>query len=162
MRQREKSLSVVAQTAVCWHLPQYLIFISRATILLLLQLLQIGLLVSACVNRAPEGLLGAAVANVGVHDLLKVTRFSPPIFISKCNAHCVFPNSSQISRSDTHGSLTTATRMIPTTLTSFIQSHHCTTCQPTKFFLQHYFLQLIVRDHHLMWANCANQSARDR
>ena len=39
----------------------------------------IGLLVSACVNRAPEGLLGAAIAEVGVHDLLKVrspiTRF---------------------------------------------------------------------------------------
>jgi len=39
----------------------------------------IGLLVSACVNRAPEGLFGAAVAEVGVHDLLKVrshtTRF---------------------------------------------------------------------------------------
>jgi len=31
-----------------------------------------GLLVSACVNRAPEGLLGAAIADVGVHDLLKV------------------------------------------------------------------------------------------
>jgi prolyl oligopeptidase len=31
-----------------------------------------GLLVSACVNRAPEGLIGAALAEVGVHDLLKV------------------------------------------------------------------------------------------
>lgn len=31
-----------------------------------------GLLVAACVNRAPEGLLGAAVAEVGVLDLLKV------------------------------------------------------------------------------------------
>jgi hypothetical protein len=31
-----------------------------------------GLLVSACVNRAPEGLFGAALAEVGVHDLLKV------------------------------------------------------------------------------------------
>lgn len=31
-----------------------------------------GLLVGACVNRAPEGLLGAAVAEVGVLDLLKV------------------------------------------------------------------------------------------
>ncbi|PFH50576.1 hypothetical protein AMATHDRAFT_193040 [Amanita thiersii Skay4041] len=30
-----------------------------------------GLLVAACVNRAPEGLLGAAVAEVGVLDLLK-------------------------------------------------------------------------------------------
>jgi prolyl oligopeptidase len=34
--------------------------------------MSIGLLVSACANRAPEGLLGAAVAEVGVHDLLKV------------------------------------------------------------------------------------------
>lgn len=32
-----------------------------------------GLLVGACVNRAPEGLLGAAVAEVGVLDLLKVS-----------------------------------------------------------------------------------------
>lgn len=31
-----------------------------------------GFLVAACVNRAPEGLLGAAVAEVGVLDLLKV------------------------------------------------------------------------------------------
>ncbi|KAH9007144.1 hypothetical protein EDB86DRAFT_3239270 [Lactarius hatsudake] len=31
-----------------------------------------GLLVSACVNRAPEGHLGAAIAEVGVHNLLKV------------------------------------------------------------------------------------------
>lgn len=31
-----------------------------------------GLLVAACVNRAPEGLLGAAIAEVGVLDLLKV------------------------------------------------------------------------------------------
>ena len=32
----------------------------------------LGLLVSACVNRAPEGTFGCAVAEVGVHDLLKV------------------------------------------------------------------------------------------
>lgn len=31
-----------------------------------------GLLVGACVNRAPEGTFGAAVADVGVMDLLKV------------------------------------------------------------------------------------------
>jgi len=31
-----------------------------------------GLLVGACVNRAPEGTFGAAVAEVGVLDLLKV------------------------------------------------------------------------------------------
>ncbi|KAI9511293.1 prolyl oligopeptidase [Russula earlei] len=35
-----------------------------------------GLLVTACVNRAPEGLLGAAVAEVGVHDLLKFANFT--------------------------------------------------------------------------------------
>ena len=32
----------------------------------------LGLLVAACINRAPEGTFGAAVAEVGVHDLLKV------------------------------------------------------------------------------------------
>jgi prolyl oligopeptidase PreP (S9A serine peptidase family) len=31
-----------------------------------------GLLVAACVNRAPVGTFGAAVAEVGVLDLLKV------------------------------------------------------------------------------------------
>ncbi|KAH9978264.1 prolyl oligopeptidase [Lactifluus volemus] len=35
-----------------------------------------GLLVSACVNRAPEGLFGAAIAEVGVHDLLKFADFT--------------------------------------------------------------------------------------
>ena len=159
MRQREKLLSMVAQTAVCRHLPRSSILISRVITLLLLPL-PLGLLVSACVNRAPEGLLGAAVADVGVHDLLKVT--APPIFVSPSNVHCLFPGSSRTSPSDAHGPLTMATRMIPTTLTSFIQSHRCTTCQPTKFFLQHYFLQLIVRDFHSRWANYANQSTRDR
>jgi prolyl oligopeptidase len=32
----------------------------------------LGLLVAACINRAPEGTFGAAVAEVGVHDLLRV------------------------------------------------------------------------------------------
>jgi prolyl oligopeptidase PreP (S9A serine peptidase family) len=32
----------------------------------------IGLLIAACINRAPEGTFGAAVAEVGVLDLLKV------------------------------------------------------------------------------------------
>lgn len=32
----------------------------------------VGLLVGACINRAPEGTFGAAVAEVGVMDLLKV------------------------------------------------------------------------------------------
>jgi hypothetical protein len=32
-----------------------------------------GLLVAACVNRAPEGTFGAAVAEVGVLDLLKAS-----------------------------------------------------------------------------------------
>ncbi|PSS31987.1 hypothetical protein PHLCEN_2v2229 [Hermanssonia centrifuga] len=35
-----------------------------------------GLLVAACVNRAPEGLIGAAVAEVGVLDLLKFADFT--------------------------------------------------------------------------------------
>ena len=33
----------------------------------------LGLLVAACINRAPEGTFGAAVAELGVHDLLKVS-----------------------------------------------------------------------------------------
>ncbi|KAI0699823.1 prolyl oligopeptidase [Cytidiella melzeri] len=35
-----------------------------------------GLLVAACVNRAPEGVIGAAVAEVGVLDLLKFADFT--------------------------------------------------------------------------------------
>lgn len=35
-----------------------------------------GLLVAACNNRAPEGLYGAAVAEVGVLDMLKFDRFT--------------------------------------------------------------------------------------
>ena len=78
---------MVAQTAVCWSFFN-LRFSSHGKItLLLLPLPQTGLLVSACVNRAPEGLLGAAVAEVGVHDLLKVLRFHP-ISIAKSNIHC--------------------------------------------------------------------------
>ena len=34
-----------------------------------------GLLVAACVNRAPEGTFGCAVADVGVLDMLKVGSF---------------------------------------------------------------------------------------
>jgi prolyl oligopeptidase PreP (S9A serine peptidase family) len=37
-----------------------------------------GLLVGACINRAPAGTFGAAVADVGVMDLLKV-RLTCPI-----------------------------------------------------------------------------------
>ncbi|KAG5341013.1 hypothetical protein C0989_012217 [Termitomyces sp. Mn162] len=35
-----------------------------------------GLLVGACINRAPEGTFGAAVAEVGVMDLLKFSKFT--------------------------------------------------------------------------------------
>ncbi|KAF9457998.1 prolyl oligopeptidase [Collybia nuda] len=35
-----------------------------------------GLLIGACINRAPEGTFGAAVAEVGVLDLLKFHRFT--------------------------------------------------------------------------------------
>lgn len=53
-----------------------------------------GLLVAACVNRAPQGTFGAAVAEVGVLDLLRV-RLSllPPLhivlimFVSPCQFH---------------------------------------------------------------------------
>lgn len=34
----------------------------------------IGLLIGACINRAPAGTFGAAVAEVGVMDLLRVNR----------------------------------------------------------------------------------------
>ena len=43
-------------------------FVPRQARLLFL----VGLLVAACVNRAPEGTFGAAVAEVGVLDFLKV------------------------------------------------------------------------------------------
>lgn len=36
----------------------------------------IGLLVAACVNIAPEGTFGAAIADVGVLDMLKVSLSS--------------------------------------------------------------------------------------
>jgi len=49
---------------------ELLVFSSAATCLSI----GTGLLVSACVNRAPDGLIGAAIAEVGVHDLLKVWR----------------------------------------------------------------------------------------
>lgn len=53
-----------------------------------------GLLVAACVNRAPEGLFGAAVAEVGVLDLLKVILGNKAVIAS-----WHFSLSSQILRS---------------------------------------------------------------
>ncbi|GJJ16277.1 hypothetical protein Clacol_010573 [Clathrus columnatus] len=58
-----------------------------------------GLLVAACANRAPEGLYGAAVAEVGVLDMLKVG----------------------------HGHQIMATLKIPMTLILFIPTPHSTT-----------------------------------
>ncbi|KAI0294865.1 prolyl oligopeptidase [Multifurca ochricompacta] len=83
-----------------------------------------GLLVSACVNRAPEGLFGAAIAEVGVHDLLKFADFT----IGRAwtsdygNPH------------DSHDF-------------DFIYPiSRYTTCQPIKSFHQRYFSLLIVHD----------------
>ena len=44
--------------------------------LMLMHISSSGLLVGACVNRAPEGTFGAAVAEVGVLDLLKFADFT--------------------------------------------------------------------------------------
>jgi hypothetical protein len=49
----------------------------------------LGLLVAACVNRAPEGTFGAALAETGVHDLLKV-RTSLTLS-ANCLDRCVVP-----------------------------------------------------------------------
>lgn len=63
MREPVKSQLMVAPMAVSsiWHFAHLLTYIS-------------GLLVGACVNRATEGTFGAAVAEVGVLDLLKVSQ----------------------------------------------------------------------------------------
>lgn len=68
MPRRDKSQSMAAAMVVCvrfrmWRgLHDHLILEYQ------------GLLVAACVNRAPEGTFGAAVAEVGVLDLLKVRK----------------------------------------------------------------------------------------
>lgn len=61
------------------HLARSLLTAVRMEVLQLLHIFEIvcsirssGLLVAACVNRAPEGLIGAAIAQVGVLDMLKV------------------------------------------------------------------------------------------
>lgn len=46
----------------------------------------LGLLVAACVNRAPEGTFGAAVADVGVLDMLKVCKH-PVHFFFICGSY---------------------------------------------------------------------------
>jgi hypothetical protein len=48
-----------------------------------------GLLVAACVNMAPEGTFGAAVAEVGVLDLLKVIGQNQCIYGHSSNYHIV-------------------------------------------------------------------------
>ncbi|KAG4065952.1 hypothetical protein HA402_012302, partial [Bradysia odoriphaga] len=75
-----------------------------------------GLLVAACVNRAPEGTFGAAVAEVGVLDLLKVRR----------------------------GHRTMAIQATPTTLTSYTLFPRYTTYPQIGFCLPPYCLRLIV------------------
>ena len=47
----------------------------------------LGLLVAACVNRAPEGTFGAAVADVGVLDMLKVCKH--PVHFFSYVAHII-------------------------------------------------------------------------
>ena len=44
---------------------------------------------AACINRAPEGTFGAAVAETGVHDLLKV-RTSLTVS-ANCPQCCIVP-----------------------------------------------------------------------
>lgn len=104
----------------------------------------IGLLVSACVNRAPEGLHGAAIAEVGVHDLLKVLSLSahasyPALNMSSSHSLLILPL-------DTPGLPTMATLMMHMTSTSFIRYHRCTTCRPIKSFRQRCYSRLIVRN----------------
>ena len=44
---------------------------------------------TACINLAPEGTFGAAIAEIGVHDLLKVR--TPLTVSANCVDHCVVP-----------------------------------------------------------------------
>lgn len=55
-----------------WRFEWWYVGLSKSYIVAHKWSLSTGLLVSACVNRAPEGLFGVALAEVGVHDLLKV------------------------------------------------------------------------------------------
>jgi hypothetical protein len=83
-----------------------------------------GLLVAACVNRAPAGTFGAAVAEVGVHDYLKVCPF-----MCASGTGAERAGSSIGSRSGARGRLTLGTRTSPRTLTLWSRSHPCTTCR---------------------------------
>jgi hypothetical protein len=69
-----------------------------------------GLLVAACTNQAREGLIGASIADVGVHDLLKVSMrvgWSPLLRLTLTEMLRCDRDSSTAGRSDTTGSQTT-------------------------------------------------------
>lgn len=100
----------------------------------------VGLLVSACVERAPEGLIGAAVADVGVHDLLKVCPLL--LFISTGLSHFF---SSQTSRLGIYTRQIMVIPMIHTILISSTRSLPSTMCQWTEYCPRRCCSPLIVR-----------------
>ena len=42
-----------------------------------------GLLIAACINRAPPGTFGAAIADVGLYDMLRVSRLCSTLLQSR-------------------------------------------------------------------------------